>query len=113
MELSRSAAQRSIPDLDGRYLLIVAEHAQRTGIEQKVLPREHRQSDPARCEHAQNMSMRKQRDIARRTAGPRDDPVSARAHLRRRLASGTAIPEQQPIGRLFVNLLGRETLVRT
>src|SRR4030081_3284300 len=67
-----SLREGGVPDLDGWYLLIVTKHAQRAGVEQEMLPRARRQGDPARREHAQNVSVRKQSNVAGDLAHARD-----------------------------------------
>ncbi len=47
----------SVPALDRWRVLIVAEHAQRAGIQKEVLSRRGGRADPARREHAKNMPM--------------------------------------------------------
>src|SRR6516164_8011683 len=71
-------AKRSVPHLDGGNLTVVAEDAQRAGIEQEVLPGTGGQTDPARRERTQHVAMREQRDVTVDGARPSDYPVCAR-----------------------------------
>jgi hypothetical protein len=56
--------ERSVPGPYSRYFAVVAQHAKRARIQQKVLTAAGAQPDPARREHAQHMSVRKQHSIA-------------------------------------------------
>src|SRR5262245_21717759 len=61
--------KRTIPDTHGWNTAVIGEYAEVTCAQQKVLACTRRQPKPARCEHAQNVSVREERDIA--TGGPR------------------------------------------
>ena len=50
--------QRPVPDSHSRYLTVVAEDAQRACIQEKVLAATRGQPNPARCQHAQHVSVR-------------------------------------------------------
>ena len=58
------ADKRPIPDPHGRYVAVVAEHAQGARIQQEVLPGARGQPEPARREDAQHVAVREQRDVA-------------------------------------------------
>src|SRR5262249_6669995 len=108
---SYSTRERSIPELHRGRVAIVAEDVQGRGVEQEVLAGAGRQTDPAGDQHAKNVAVSEQRDVARRRADARQDPVDPRADLRRSLAARTAVTEDHPARRLRVDLLGREPLV--
>src|SRR5215510_728195 len=76
-----SGVEWPVPDLHGRDLAIVTEHAQGPRAEQEVLPRAHGQAKPARGEHAQYVAMGKQRDVTRRGPGSRDRSIHPLADL--------------------------------
>ena len=78
---------------------------QRRGVEQEVLPRADRQADPARRQHAEDVAVREQRDVAR-TSRTRAITRSTRAPTVRRLAARTAVAEDQPAGRALADLRG-------
>jgi len=58
------ANEGPVPDLHSGYVAVKAENAQPAGIEQEMLPGGGRQPDPPRSEHAQDVTVRKQRDVA-------------------------------------------------
>src|SRR5262249_43135628 len=70
-----------------------------------------RQADPARYEHAQHVSMRKQRYVAIDRARPGDHPVDAATNLLWCLAAWASVPEEEPPRPHFLDLLGRQPLV--
>ena len=90
--------------------MVVAEHAQGTRIQQEVLPRDGGQSEPARREYAQHMSMREQGDVTRYRTRTGDHPIRPGTYLHRRLAARAAVPKNQPARRLLT-VPGRQSLV--
>src|SRR5215467_3436220 len=108
---ARPSAEWPVPDLHGRDLAIVTEHAQGARLEQEVLPRAHGQAKPARGEHTQHVAVGKQRDVTRGGTGSRDRSIHPLADLLWRFSVRASIPEDQPAGGLSVNLTGRQTLI--
>ena len=100
-----------IPGLHGRYPAVVAEDIQGPGIEQEVLSGTGRQSEPARCEHTQHVSVGKERHVALDGARPGDHAIHARADLRRCLAARASVAEDQPPRRACVDLRRRQGFV--
>ena len=70
-----------------------------------------REPDPPCHEDAEYVSVRKQSDIAVNSADPGDDPIHPRTHLLWHFAARATVAENQPVGRLLVDLFGRQPLV--
>ena len=81
-------ADRPVPDPHRRDAAVVAENAQRAGIEQEMLAAAGRQPDPARHQDAQHVAVREQRDVAIRQRGP----ARSRDRHGRQLCSGVSPP---------------------
>ena len=77
------------------------EHGQRAGIEEEILPRARRQGDPARRDHAQNVPVREQGNVAvdrARDAGDVDAIVQVSTNLSMvRLATTTEMWLGKPV----------------
>jgi hypothetical protein len=71
----------------------------------------HRQADPARSKDTQNVSMRKQRNVAGGPARSRYNSIDAGADLLRHLPPWASIPKKQPIGPPFTDLSWGQSLV--
>src|SRR5215469_15280113 len=96
-------SERLIPDPYGGDVAVIAQDAQGTRTQQKVLTAGGRQPDPPRHQHAQYVSMPEQSDVAVDRARSDYHSVHARTHLIRRLAAWAAIPKNQPVRRGFVD----------
>ena len=70
-----------------------------------------REPDPPCHEDAEYVSVCKQSDIAVNSADPGDDSIHPRTHLLWHFAARATVAENQPVGRLLVDLLGRQSLV--
>src|SRR5262245_6996055 len=103
--------ERSVPNSYCRYFAVVAKHAQRARIQQKMLTTASKQADPARHQHAQHVSMREQCCIAIERARPGDHPVHAGTHVLRCLAARAPVAEEEPTRGHLLDLLGRQPLV--
>src|SRR3974390_3132142 len=101
----------TVPDSYGRYIMIVAEDAQRACIQEKVLAATRGEPDPARREHAQHVSVCEQQDIAVAGARTRDYPIDPCANLLGGFATRAAVSEDQPTRRDLMDLLGRQSFV--
>src|SRR6516165_4827798 len=66
---------------------------------------------PTRHEHAQQVSVREQSDVALKCAHLVNDPIRAGANLLRSLATRASIAEYQPVWRELSDLTGRQSLV--
>ena len=64
-----------------------------------------REPDPPCHEDAEYVSVRKQSDIAANSADLGDDPIHPRTHLLWHFAARATVAENQPAGRLLVDLL--------
>ena len=76
-----------------------------------MLPGAGGQSEPARHEHTQHVSVGKERHVALDSARPGNHAIHARADLRRRLAARASVPEDQPARCAGMDLPWRQTLV--
>ena len=83
---------------------IVAEDAQRSGVERHMLSLDHWKLDPARCQRGPEMTVREQRDVAGHRVETRNQPVGTIGNLRRGLAVGAAITENVPVRSRQVNV---------
>src|SRR5208283_287681 len=108
---SSYAGQRSVPDPDSGKFVVVGQNAQSARIEQEMLSGARWKPDPPRHEDAEDVSVRKQSDIPVNSADPGDDSIHPGADLLRRFTARATVAENQPVGRLLVDLLGREPLV--
>ena len=68
-------------------------------------------SQPSGDQHAQNMSMRKQDNVALGLMYPLYHPIRPNANLVRRFSARTSIPEDLPVGNEFPDLAGRQAFV--
>ena len=103
--------QGAVPDPYRRNFAVVTEDADCSGIQQKMLATARGQSDPACREHAQYVSVRKQRGVAIDRTRSGYHPIDSRTHLFWRLAAGTSIAEDQQTRRNLVDLFGCQSLV--
>ena len=55
----------------------MAEDAERSCVERKMLPFEHRRADPSRGQDAPELAMREQRDVPLKSAKASDEPIGA------------------------------------
>ena len=69
------------------------------------------QPNPARCQHAQHVSVREQQNIAAEGARACDNPIDPCANLLRRFATRAAVLEDQPARPYLVDLFGGLALV--
>ena len=97
---SAGQVTRVVPELVHRFghVVLVAERAQARGAEQEVASAGRGQPQPARAEHAQDVTAREQEHVTARRAHARDHPVGARAGVRRRLAVRAAVAKELPTG---------------
>src|SRR5262245_63689249 len=72
---SRSANERSVPDLHRGRVAIVAENVQGRGVQQEALTGLGRKADPPRDQNAKEVAVGEQRDVARGGANPGDHPI--------------------------------------
>ncbi len=110
----RGRQRAQIPDGDGRFgciLVLDVEDAERRRVEAEARAFARRQPDPPRREHAQEVSMRDERDEPAQPVQRRDQRVGARADLLRRLAAGAAVAEEVPAGAPRLDFGERQALV--
>ena len=91
--------------------MLVSENAQRCGIEQKVLRLPDRQSDPSRGEHASEVSVRKEGDIAIHHAELGEEALGALGNLHGRLSVWSTVPKKIPSRLGIENIGGKAPLV--
>ncbi len=88
-----------IPLLDDRHLgvmRIAAEEAEGGGAEGEMLGLDDGEADPAACEHAAELAVRKERDAALQRAQMGNEPVSAGGDLPGGFAIRAAIAKEVP-----------------
>jgi hypothetical protein len=66
-----------------------------------------RKLEPPCHKDAKDMSVGKQSDIAGNSTDPGDHSIDPRTHLLWRFAARATVAENQPAGRLLVDLFGR------
>src|SRR5256885_298721 len=84
-------------------VVLVAEDADRRGIQQEKARRVRGQPQPASRQHPENMSVSKDKHVPWFLPRSRDDSIRPLTDLLRGLSSGTAIAKQVPPGRLLVD----------
>src|SRR5262245_21164451 len=103
---SRPHVARGVPEADrglGRAV-VVAELREARRAEQEAGAGGWLEPEPAGRERAQEVPAREEQHVARERADALHDAVGAGPDLRRRLAAGAAVDEDQPIGPLGVDL---------
>src|SRR5712692_8921298 len=100
-----------VPPADHRVLVLVAQHAERRGLQRIVPASSGGLVQPASREHAQDMSVREDQDVACDLPYLRDHRVNPATDVGRRLAIGAAITPEGPAGVLLGDLPRGPTLV--
>ena len=96
---------------DHAGLALEAELGHRRGVEREARAVLGRQLEPAGGEHAQDVAVGEERDVAAGGQRAGDHAVGALAGLRERLAAGRAVAPQRPAGPLLADLGRRAPLV--
>src|SRR5437868_6281371 len=95
-----------VPQAKDPIALVLPSQATETGrAQEEQSPRRDVQPKPASAEDAKKMAAGEQQDGAAQPSQLRQDAIGTRADLGRRLPTGTAVAEELPVGRLFVDLL--------
>src|SRR5262245_54179411 len=98
-------------DRGPRQIVLVADSASAGRAEQAITSRGGLEPQPARREHAQEVSAREEQHVLPHTTHPADGAVGARGDLVGRLPSRATVAEELPAGALRVDLGARATLV--
>jgi len=93
--------------------VLEAEDGERGGRECEQSTVLWRQAEPARCEHAQQVTVGEQGDVAGRASQVLDQGIHARADIGGPLSAGTAVAPEAPARAPLVDLGGRDPLVLT
>src|SRR5215218_10354706 len=101
---ARTPLVRVIPEPEYAALALEAEVADRGGAESEPAARLRRELDPAGADHAQEVPMREQRDVAARGERTLDHPVGAGAGVLERLAARRPVAPDVPAGPLLPDL---------
>jgi hypothetical protein len=97
----------------GLPAVVVAQHADASGIEHQSTAERRIAIDPPRGEYAQHVPAGKDEDVPFERAKPRYDPIGPLDDLHDRLAAGTPIAEKLPFGALLMDLRECPPLVTT
>src|SRR5258706_10427070 len=106
----RSAAG-FVPRLDDRLVSLPAEHRYRRRGEREEAALDRWLADPASGQDPQDVSVRKDKAVARARANPRNHAVDARRHLVDGLASGRTHAPDRPARPIGADLDGCPPLV--
>ena len=103
-----------IPQLDNRHGRVVGvegENAERRRAEGEMPCFGHRQSDPARGQHAADLAVSEECDISVQRAQAGDEAIGAVGNLRRHFTARTTIAIDIPVGPLLEDLQGTQSFV--
>src|ERR671932_156173 len=95
-----------VPSRDYAPVVLITENTDSSGSEGKQLCICRRQPEPACSQHAQDMTVRKERRVAFRVEGAVDDGACALPDFLNRFAVRHAVAEQVPTRPLALDFLG-------
>src|SRR5215208_7112322 len=104
MGLGYAHGGRLVPDADDGGLALVAEDADRRGVEREEPARVRLEAEPPGREDAQDVAVREDGAVAGERAKLFGHPVSPHTDLSSRLAAGDAAPPERPAWALLADL---------
>jgi hypothetical protein len=113
MAPASESALALVPVFDHGLVMFVAENAGRRNPECVVATRFRPLAEPPRREHAENVAVGEEQDVARRLPDLGQHAVDATGHLGRRLAPGRAILPERPAGPARLDLRRGEPVIVT